>query len=1006
MTERDEQRVEGGDAGADAEGRLPRPSPPSAAAAAAPPDGADPARDAEGVAPPPPAVTRAASTSPPAEGEVTFVVGIGASAGGLRPLQEFFTRMPSDSDAAFVVVQHLSPDFKSLMPELIGRQTDMPAVRLEDGMRPQPNTIYLNTPRTDVTIEDGVFRITDRSREDGEHGPHFPIDLFFRSLASDLGEHSIAIVLSGTGSDGSRGVREINEAGGVVLVQDPRTCQFDGMPQATITTGHADCVQRPSELARTVHEYVRQAGKAFPRAAPEATGGSDELVDRIISVLEESEHTDFSHYKRSTIGRRIERRRLLAGRSDLEAYLEMLDSSAEERAALRNDLLITVTSFFRDPPAWRILEEQVIPRLLADTPPDRAIRIWVTACATGEEAYSIAMLLIEALEAAGQHRDLKIFATDIDERALERASAGVFPRAIVGDVDEPRLRRFFQWKDGHYEVRRELREKIIFAPQNLAQDAPFTRMDLVTCRNVLIYMEPELQQHVVRMLHFALNVGGVLYMGAADVVGPLASEFDTVDSRWKVFRKRRDVRLVAGIGERFMPRATTRSRAPEPPQPVGSMRPRDPLLADVMSRTLEHRAGMAAIVGDDNELVQSYGATESYLRVPRGQATSDVTRLVPKSLQLALHTALHKVRGATHDRPAVFRGLRVELDDEARVVRMRVEPLTSSGAAGQRLMLVTIEEDRDGGSPPVEMPMNVDDAAQLRIRELENELAQTRENLQATIEELETTNEEQQAGNEELLASNEELQSTNEELHSLNEELYTVNAEYQAKIQELTELHHDMDNLLMSTNIGTIFLDAELRVRKFTPAATEAFNLVDVDVGRPIEHLSHNLEYPHLFEDLRTVLLSGRSVERDARTKRGKPLLVRINPYRTEQARHQGVVVTFIDIGELKQAESDLKRRAEELARANRELDRFNRLAIGREERIIDLKAEINRLARELGRDEPYDLTFVETMVGPGLGEGTAGGTAAVPGEGRGDEAAATEDPAAATGGSGRGGGA
>jgi len=540
--------------------------------------------------------------------DVVFVVGVGASAGGLRPLQEFFTRMPADSNAAFVVMQHLSPDFKSLMPELIGRQTDMPAVRLEDGMQVHPNTIYLNTPRTDVTIVGGVFHVVDRQRE-SDQGPHFPIDLFFRSLASDLGEHAIGIILSGTGSDGSRGVREINESGGVVLVQDPRTCQFDGMPQATITTGHANCVQRPSELARTVYEYVRHAGRAYPRPTPEPGGTDSELIDRIISVLEKSERTDFSHYKRTTIGRRIERRRLLAGKSDLESYLTVLEASGEERAALRNDLLITVTSFFRDPAAWRILEEQVVPRLLADTPPERPIRIWVTACATGEEAYSIAMLLIEALEAAGQHRDLKIFATDIDERALERASAGQFPRAIVGDVDEARLRRFFQWKDGHYEARRELREKIIFAPQNLAQDAPFTRMDLVTCRNVLIYMENELQQHVVRMLHFALNVNGSLFMGAADVVGPLAAEFETIDSRWKIYRKRRDVRLVAGVGERFVPRSSSRPHPSLPTPSVAPSRPRDPLLIDMLSRLLQRRGGLAAIVGDDNELVQAYGAT-------------------------------------------------------------------------------------------------------------------------------------------------------------------------------------------------------------------------------------------------------------------------------------------------------------------------------------------------------------------------------------------------------------
>lgn len=895
------------------------------------------------------------------DGSVAFVVGLGASAGGLRPLQEFFAAMPTDSGAAFVVVQHLSPDFKSLMPELIGRQTEMPAVRIEHGMEPEPDTIYLNTPRTDVSIVDGRFHLIERER-DHDAKPHFPIDRFFSSLSGEMHERSIGIILSGTGSDGSRGIRAINESGGVVLVQDPSSCQFDGMPQASITTGHADCVQRPAELARTVYEYVRAAGRGFPRRDRETTGTDAELIDRIIGELERSEKIDFSHYKRTTIGRRIERRRLLGGCASLAAYFDLVEDSAEEREALRSDLLITVTSFFRDPEAWNVITQKAIPELLDSLPPGRPLRAWVPACATGEEAYSLAMTLIEAMEARNDVRDLKIFATDIDDHALERAALGVYPRAIVGDVPEDQLRRFFVWKDGRYEVARELREKIIFAPQNLAQDAPFTRMDLVSCRNVLIYMESQLQQHVLRMLHFALNVRGVLFMGAADVVGQLQSEFEIIDGRWKLFQKRRDVRLTAGIGDRFIPGAA-RARIAGPPGErvrVGTSARRDAVMLEALGRLLEERGGVCLIIGDHNELLRAYGQTDRYLRVPKGQTSNDVTRLVPKAVQLALHTAVHRIRNDAEHRPAVFGGLHCEIEGELCTLRLRVERIDARlDTASDELLLVMIDQEREAGVASAGVPSDLDEQAQVRIRDLESELAQTRENLQATIEELESTNEEQQAGNEELLASNEELQSTNEELHSLNEELYTVNSEYQAKIQELTELHHDMDNLLMSTNIGTIFLDGDLRVRKFTPAATEAFNLVEVDVGRPIEHLSHNLEYAHLFDDIRTVMASGRSIERDSRTKRGRPLLVRVNPYRTEQSRHQGVVLTFIDIGELKQAESDLRARAEELARANAELDRFNRLAIGREERILDLKSEINDLAAAHGAEPPYDLSFL-----------------------------------------------
>ncbi|MFK7960386.1 MAG: CheR family methyltransferase [Phycisphaerales bacterium] len=925
-------------------------------------------------------------------GVVPFIIGIGASAGGLRPLQDFFGNMPGDSGAAFVVVQHLSPDFKSLMPELLGRLTEMKAVRIEDGMRPEPNTIYLNSPRSDLVLVDGAFRL--RNHDPSSHsGPSFPIDLFFRSLAAGQGDRTIGVIMSGSGSDGSRGVREISEVGGVVLAQDPGTSQFDGMPQATITTGYADAVQAPVDLARSVYAYVQRAGRGFPRREPDSDDPQAADVDRIIAILEKTGNIDFSHYKRTTVGRRIERRRLLSGSADLTEYIEQLSHSAVEQDALRNDLLITVTSFFRDSEAWDILSEQILPRLLRDAPPDRPFRIWVTACATGEEAYSIAMLVTEVMERENIRRDVKIFATDIDEKALERASAGVFPRAIVGDLSEERLRRFFVWKDGHYEVSRDLREKIIFARHNISRDAPFIQMDLVSCRNVLIYMQNQLQQKVVRLLHFALNLNGCLFMGSADVVGALANEFEVIDSTWSLFRKRRDVRLVGSMDDLHPARSSnvplTRRSAP--------VRSTDSWTAVALGRVLDSREGLAMVIGPENELVQSYGRSETYLRVPRGPATNDVTRMLSRPLQLPMLNAFKQIRTGGHSTPIEIRGVGIDIEGRTRSVTMIVALLTPrfrTGNVGTRSrlgdapsmdhLLVTIEQDPEPDEPRAMITTEqLSEHEQARIAELENELSQVRESLQSTIEELESTNEEQQAGNEELLASNEELQSTNEELHSLNEELYTVNAEYQAKIQELTELHHDMNNLLMSTNIGTIFLDRELRVRKFTPAATEAFNLVDVDINRPIEHLSHNLEYPHLFDDLRTVLATGRSLERDTATKQGRPLLVRMNPYRTEQSDHDGLVVTFIDISELREAERDLSRQGRELTAANEELERFGRLAVSREDRILALKRQVNKMAELLGDSAVYDLSFVaEEVAEPievaepavdGSSDGTAG---------------------------------
>ncbi len=835
-----------------------------------------------------------------------FVVGVGASAGGLRALEEFFDYMPADSGAAFVVVQHLSPDFKSLMKELLERRTRMTVKRVSDGMEVEPNIVYLITPRNNLVIEDGTLKLIEQN-EFPRQQPNFPIDIFLDSLAKDRGDRAIGVVLSGTGSDGTRGLQSISEAGGLTFVQSPTTAEFDGMPQSAIATGIVDQVLPPQEIARTIYEIIQMQRSGNSQTEPLLPELESDKLRAIIQILNQYEKLDFSYYKPSTLSRRIYRRCSLSGHNLLDEYIDYLRTSSEERGFLRDDLMIGVTRFFRDPEAWEYLDQEVLPELIGQLENGQQLRVWVTACATGEEAYSMAILLDEVIARLGKHLSVKIFATDIDNTALAKAAEGVYPESIAIDVSRKRLEKYFTFRDRNFHIARTLRENIIFAPHNLAKNAGFTRMHLISCRNVLIYMQPSLQQHVMRMLHFSLMHKGILFLGAAETPGDLIEEFSPIYERYKIYQKRRNIRLPILT-------QNLEYTVPAAPRPIAARRGStqfDPILSIAFSAFAKRRSCTCLLVNDDMELFHVVTNAADIMQVPEGEMTRVVADLVPDELRLPINTALHRAK--RERKPVLYGSIHFNQVDLIRSVNLEVTYYTGDTRINDFFMLIIENEDRPTLPSPVETFQQDAEATQ-RILDLEYELQQTRENLQATIEELETTNEEQQATNEELLASNEELQSTNEELHSVNEELYTVNTEYQTKIRELTELSNDIDNLLRSSEIGVIFLDRDLRVRKFTPAATPAVNLVPTDVERPIQHITHNMDCLNLLELLQRVLETEHPIEQEVRLNyTDRHLLMRLYPYLRDDGHADGLVITFVNIDEIKRVQQTLQQRTEEL---------------------------------------------------------------------------------------------
>ncbi len=830
----------------------------------------------------------------------TFVVGIGASAGGLKPIEDFFDHMPIATGMAFVIVQHLSPDFKSLMDELLARHTDMAIHKVSNGVQIEANSIYLIPPEKNMVMSDGKLLLTDK---ESERSLNLPIDIFFRSLAKDAGENTVAIILSGTGSDGSRGIKDVREAGGLIVVQNIETAGFDGMPRAAIGTGVVDLICPPSEMPDQLIAYVNNGDRsAVQQSEFPGDGNHDEsTLLRVFRLFRQRHNVDFSLYKPATINRRLERRVRMSGIPSLEEYVNFVESDQEECESLFRDLLVEVTHFFRDPQAFQRLRDDVIPELIERADDANEIRVWVCGCATGEEAYSMALLLAEGIEKSERKLSFKVFATDVHRKSLEIASTGFYPVSAMDSVPPEFHAKYFVKNNGICNIRREIRQRVIFAANDITRDPPFTRIDLLTCRNVLIYLEPRIQKRILSMFHFGLKPKGILLLGPSETVGDLANEFEQIDRHWRIYRKRRDIRLPESTRMPLAP--VLRTVVNEQVQPfvgqVTSPQTSQSWLNTAYEDLLAKHVPPSFLINEFNELVHCFGSARKLLSPPEGKATNDVVKMLDPALGVAVSAAIHRAR--SENIPIIYKGIRTSVGDEdERLYQVTVEPYQKTN---QRLYLVALEETEK--VPTIERVVEdfqADTRSVERIGQLERELNYTRETLQATVEELESSNEELQATNEELIASNEELQSTNEELHSVNEELYTVNSEHKQKIEELTELTSDMDNLLRNTEIGTIFLDQNFNIRMFTPSITAGFNVLDQDVGRPIDHIAYKLDSPNLLQDAAAVLNTGTPRETEVRGKDGVAYLQRIQPYRVEN-EIGGVVLTLTDISAIKEAE-------------------------------------------------------------------------------------------------------
>ncbi len=837
----------------------------------------------------------------------SHIVGVGASAGGLEALQEFFHEITPDCGAAFVVVQHLSPDFVSLMDEILARHTTLTIEQAQDGLLVAPDTIYLLPPRKNIVIRDGCLHLTEQQTR---HGLNLPIDFFFQSLAEDVAERAIAVVLSGTGSDGSRGIRAIKEAGGTVMVQDEVTAKFDGMPRAAIATGLADFVQSPAELAEQLRRLVSAPGFRENKPSQQLLKETTKL-DEVVRILQNTHGADFSLYKPGTLSRRIERRMGINHISDLDKYLLLLRESTSESAALTKDLLIGVTRFFRDGDVWEMVRTNLLPKLLAETPRNETLRFWVPACSTGEEAYTLAMMIEESLSELGTERPVKVFATDVDQQAIDKASEGRYADIIAADVGPRRLSRFFIRRGSGYEIVRSLREMVVFARHDLLRDPPFTKLDLITCRNFLIYVRTSAQQHVLSMLHFALRPTGFLALGESETPGDLQFAFKPVSEKLRIYQ-RDPAQTVPVVRSQTHMDIATRLRAPLSQPDLGLWTPQKTPSRRAFDYIAQHYCPPAVVVSASFEVMHTFGDVSDYLRTPPGAFTADVSKTATDEVKIALVTALH--RASKSNEPVLYRDVRVKVGQEVRIINLRAEPLP--GAQNEPSLLLIVFEERR--RTPIHDGIEFDESEQKdsRISDLEFDLQQTKESLQATIEELETSNEELQSTNEELLASNEELQSTNEELHSVNEELYTVNAEYQSKIKELTRLTDDFDNLLRSTQLGTVFVDRTLRIRRFTPAVCDVIHLMDHDLGRPVQQFSSSLREVQLGECVRRVIDREELLEEEVQTESGTWYLLRVLPFMSERQEVDGAVMTLIPIDRIKASEA-ARRESEEFLQAS-----------------------------------------------------------------------------------------
>lgn len=830
--------------------------------------------------------------------KANYIVAIGASAGGLEAIHEFFDNMPEYGNLSFVIIQHLSSDYKSLLVELVSKHTHMQVREVEEDMAVENDCVYVIPNNREIIIEKGRLKLMQKPVE---KGPNTAIDTFLFSLAKDQGRQAIAIILSGTGTDGTRGAGAIKKAGGMVMVQDPETAKFDGMPRSAIGSDNIDYILAPEFMPGEIFNYIQDLPLHVFNGKIE-----EHLLPEVFQLVQENSGQDFHHYKSPTITRRIAKRMAQFNFKTLEEYLVLLRQNAEESKLLAKDFLIGVTRFFRDGTAFEVLKDQVLEKLIDGKEEGAILKVWVTACSTGEEAYSMAILIDQILQKKGKWLDVKIFATDIDSNAIEYAAKGVYPAAVLKDVDAAIVKKYFLKEEKHFQIVPRLRKQIVFARHNILKDPPFIKNDLVSCRNMLIYMDNVLQRQVLASLHFALNTGGYLFLGTSESAALIRGGLEEVNAKWKLYRKT-DATRSAPPDNLYSPLEYIRQSREAKPNAASLLGQEKRIamdLQDAFRDVMSEEFGYAAVYIDKNyEIREATGNFKKYLSLPDKKLNLNLLKMVPADLSMVLNMALRQAWKTTQK--AALKGIKLNTKDGLRVVNILIRPDTGNG---QYTLIVFGEEPERAAllsehKEELSYPAGVNE----HIMSLEAELGETRTNLQMAIEGLETSNEELQSSNEELLSANEELQSSNEELQSLNEELHTLNTEHQLKIKELMELNDDMDNYFRSTDIGQVFVDSRMQIRKFNPAAVKMINLIPADIGRPISHISTNIQQDSLIDDINAVIRQKHTLEKELVLSSGSMCLMKIMPYIRQDKQTDGVVITFVDITAIKELDMLLK---------------------------------------------------------------------------------------------------
>ncbi|MGZ8193087.1 MAG: CheR family methyltransferase [Methylobacter sp.] len=835
------------------------------------------------------------------------VAGIGASAGGLEALQLFFSHLSPETGFAFIVATHQSAEHVSLLPELLAKFTEMTVLTAKDGMLLEKNHIYVGPPGKNLSVFKRRLHLMTSPRH---NFANLPIDYFLRSLAEDVQEISVGIILSGTGTDGTLGLKAIKGVAGMTMAQDPPTAKFDGMPLSAITMGEVDFVLPPEKMGQQLMEYSESSNfkeKAIDKEAP-ADLVDFEVLQKAFILLRNRTADDFSGYKSTTLKRRIIRRMNIHQIKNPDSYIEFLQENPVEIDKLFKELLINVTNFFRDPEAFDTLSTVALPKLFQDKPDNYKVRVWIPGCSTGEEAYSTAILLKEYNEKTGKNYRFQIFATDLDESCINWARDGSYPIGIAADISPERLKRFFYLEDNQYCIIKEIRETIIFAVQNLIQQPPFTRLDLISCRNVLIYLNSHLQKELLPRFHYALNPGGILFLGSSETIGNHDDLFSTIDVKWKIFQRNTGPSRLP-LSKLSIYVSPNDSLPPPPLKSLSIESQAGPLVRQIERILLDQHVPVSLIINEHGKIFYIHGRTGKYLEPTPGQPSWNIIEMAREGLRIPLLNALSKV--VKKGENEVFSsGLQVKTNGDFETIDLILARIKHPETL-KDLFLVTFQPHKEESQiQHLPQEKKAPKTSNKEKEQLEQELVFIKESLRATVEELQTaneklksTNEELQSINEELQSSNEELETSKEEMQSLNEELNTVNSELQIKVEMLSDANNDLQNLLNNTDIPTIFLDTDLKIRRYTQPVKKLIKIIDSDIGRPLGDLTSTLKYEHLIDEAKDVLKTLESKSIEVQTVQGEWYLLRILPYRTIENMIDGLVITFVDISRLKKAE-------------------------------------------------------------------------------------------------------